>query len=583
MGQDVRSPRGPRCIALVGPFQSGKTTLLEAILARTGAIKNAGSVDAGTSVGDASPEARRHKMGVGLSAATTTFMGDSYTFIDCPGSIEFAHDMRAALPAVDAAVVVCEADEKKLPQLQIILRELEDLGIPRFLFLNKIDRANKRIRETLATLQPASRVPLVLRQIPIWNGELIEGFVDLALERAFVYREHKPSEVVALEGGNLDREKEARFSMLEKLADHDDALMEQLLEDIQPPRDAVFDDLARELREGLRPGAARRSDREHGVLRLMKALRHEAPGVAETAKRLGAMPRISAARANEQRGRILDAALTCFAREGFHAATVQDIVEESGLSPGAIYGYFKGKTEIAMAIASERHAMERRRMEFALAAPDIDTGLRRLVEGFVLELRNPKERRWRHLAVQLWAESLSNPRLKREALAGVSQAVDVLAPMIAQAQRQGRWPRHLDPPSAARVMVAVLQGISLQLAWDERVDIERFAVALRIMLDPRSDGSGATGWGGINFRVPDQGDDERGAKSRCARGPTSRNQLDALQRIFPACQNLGTGGASEVAEPNHGPSSRQGGGNGTRRQKSPRSTVHCAGGPFPER
>ena len=288
MGQDVRSPRGPRCIALVGPFQSGKTTLLEAILARTGAIKNAGSVDAGTSVGDASPEARHHKMGVGLSAATTTFMGESYTFIDCPGSIEFAHDMRAALPAVDAAVVVCEADEKKLPQLQIILRELEDLGIPRFVFLNKIDRANKRIRETLATLQPASRVPLVLRQIPIWNGELIEGFVDLALERAFVYREHKPSEVMALEGGNLDREKEARFSMLEKLADHDDALMEQLLEDIQPPRDAVFDDLARELREGLIcPVLLGAASRENGVLRLMKALRHEAPGVAETAKRLG--------------------------------------------------------------------------------------------------------------------------------------------------------------------------------------------------------------------------------------------------------------------------------------------------------
>ncbi len=152
MGQDVRSPRGPRCIALVGPFQSGKTTLLEAILARTGAIPKAGSVDAGTSHGDASPEARHHKMSVGLSAATVTFMGDSYTFIDCPGSIEFAHDMRAALPAVDAAIVVCEADEKKLPQLQIILRELEELKIPRFLFLNKIDKANKRIRETLATL-----------------------------------------------------------------------------------------------------------------------------------------------------------------------------------------------------------------------------------------------------------------------------------------------------------------------------------------------------------------------------------------------------------------------------------------------
>jgi elongation factor G len=274
----------------VGPFQSGKTTLLEAILARTGAITRAGSVDAGTSVGDASAEARRHKMGVGLTAVTTNFMGDSYTFIDCPGSIEFAHDMRAALPAVDAAIVVCEADEKKLPQLQIILRELEGLGIPRFLFLNKIDRANKRIRETLATLQPASRIPLVLRQIPIWNGDLIAGFVDLALERAFVYREHKASEVITLEGGDLDREKEARFSMLEKLADHDDALMEQLLEDIPPPRDAVFDDLARELREGLIcPVLLGSATRENGVLRLMKALRHEAPDVTETAKRLGAV------------------------------------------------------------------------------------------------------------------------------------------------------------------------------------------------------------------------------------------------------------------------------------------------------
>src|SRR6184192_1982766 len=249
MGQDVRSPRGPRCIALVGPFQSGKTTLLEAILARTGAIKNAGSVDAGTSVGDASPEARHHKMGVGLSAATTTFMGDSYTFIDCPGSVEFAHDMRAALPAVDAAVVVCEADEKKLPQLQINLRELEDLKIPRFLFLNKIDKADKRVRETIKLLQPASRVPLLLRQIPIWNSDIISGFVDLALERAYVYKEHAPSEIIELKGEDLDRKKEARFTMLETLADHDDQLMEQLLEDIEPPRDKVFDDLAKELRD----------------------------------------------------------------------------------------------------------------------------------------------------------------------------------------------------------------------------------------------------------------------------------------------------------------------------------------------
>jgi elongation factor G len=281
------SPAGPRCIALVGPFQSGKTTLLEAILARTGAIPRQGTVEAGSTVGDGSKEARHHRMGVELSVATTSFLGESYTFVDCPGSVEFIHDMRAALPAVDAAVVVCEADEKKVPQLQLMLRELEQLGIPRFLFLNKIDKADKRVRETLKLLQPASRVPLVLRQIPIWSSDIVIGFVDLALERAHIYKEHAPSEVVPLEGDNADRGKDARFTMLESLADHDDELMEQLLEDIPPPRDKVFDDLAKELRDGvICPVLIGSATRTNGVLRLMKALRHEAPGVAETVKRL---------------------------------------------------------------------------------------------------------------------------------------------------------------------------------------------------------------------------------------------------------------------------------------------------------
>jgi elongation factor G len=272
----------------VGPFQSGKTTLLEAILARTGAVQRQGTVDAGTTVGDASKEARHHKMSVEATFATTTFMGDNYTFVDCPGSIEFIQDMRSVLPAVDAAVVVCEADEKKVPQLQLILRELEDQNIPHFLFLNKIDKADKRVRETIKLLQPASRAPLLLRQIPIWNGDIISGFVDLALERAYVYKEHAPSEIIELNGENLDRKKEARFTMLETLADHDDQLMEQLLEDIEPPRDKVFDDLSKELRDRIVcPVLLGVATRTNGVLRLLKALRHEAPGAAETAQRLG--------------------------------------------------------------------------------------------------------------------------------------------------------------------------------------------------------------------------------------------------------------------------------------------------------
>jgi elongation factor G len=288
MAQNDTRAAGPRCIALLGPFQSGKTTLLEAILVRTGAIQRQGTVEAGTTVGDASRESRQHSMSVELTVATTNFMGDSYTFIDCPGSVEFIHDMRAVLPFVDAAVVVCEADEKKVPQLQLILRELEDLKIPRFLFLNKIDKADTRVRDTLSFLQPASRVRLLLRQIPTWSGEIIVGFTDLALERAYVYKEHAPSEIVELTGDELAREKDARFSMLETLADHDDELMEQLLEDIPPPRDKIFDDLTKELRDGLVcPVLMGTATRTNGVLRLMKALRHEAPTVAKTIERLG--------------------------------------------------------------------------------------------------------------------------------------------------------------------------------------------------------------------------------------------------------------------------------------------------------
>ncbi|MCX7899841.1 MAG: elongation factor G, partial [Methylocystis sp.] len=280
--------QGPRLIALAGPFQSGKTTLLEAILAHAGAIPRQGSVANGESVGDASDEARAHKMSVEPNVVSVDYLGDSYTFADLPGSVEFAHDARNALPVCDAAVVVCEADARKIPALQLILRQLEELNVPRFLFLNKIDAATIDVREALELLQPASRTPLLLRQIPIWNNGVAVGFIDLALERAYVYREHAPSEVIDIPKGDAATEKEARYSMLERLADYDDALMEELISDIEPPRDQVFDDLTKELRAGVvAPLFIGSAERGAGVTRLLKALRHEAPGIAQTRARLG--------------------------------------------------------------------------------------------------------------------------------------------------------------------------------------------------------------------------------------------------------------------------------------------------------
>jgi elongation factor G len=283
-----RERSGPRCIAIVGPFQSGKTTLLEAILERTGVVPRAGRVADHTATGDTSAEARLHGHGVELNSATVTFLDERMVFIDCPGSVEFLHEMRSVVPVCDAAVVVCETDERKLPALQTILRELEDAGIPRFLFLNKIDVATRRVGESLAMLQTASRTPLLLRQVPIWKAGIAIGFIDLALERAFIYREHAPSEIVAIPADELGPEREARFSMLERLADYDDELMEELIGDIEPPRDQIFDDLRRELREGLVvPVLFGSAERGNGITRLLKALRHEVPSVSRTRERLG--------------------------------------------------------------------------------------------------------------------------------------------------------------------------------------------------------------------------------------------------------------------------------------------------------
>ncbi|HWJ74487.1 MAG TPA: elongation factor G [Kaistia sp.] len=279
---------GPRAIALVGPFASGKTTLLEALLARTGAIPRQGSVMAGTSIGDASAEARAHQMSVELNIAETAFLDDRITIFDCPGSVEFAHEAEAVLAAVDCAVVVVEADPRKIPALQTWLGLLEARNIPRFVFLNKIDKSDMGVEEALGLMQKASRAPLLLRHIPIRQNDIVTGFVDLALERAFLYREQAPSEVIDISDPDRAREAEARYAMLEKLADYDDGLMEALLDDIEPSQDLVFADLVRDFRDGLVcPVLIGSALHGHGVGRLLKAIRHEAPDVADLADRLG--------------------------------------------------------------------------------------------------------------------------------------------------------------------------------------------------------------------------------------------------------------------------------------------------------
>lgn len=169
MNEKVKS--GSRNVAIVGPYLSGKTTLLESLLFVTGAISRKGSVKDGNTVGDSANESRDRHMSVEISAASTEYNDLRFNFLDCPGSVEFAQETYNALMGVDAAIVVCEPIRDRVLTLAPLFKFLDDWEIPHIVFVNKMDRANIHVLETLHALKAVSSRPLVAHQYPIMQGE----------------------------------------------------------------------------------------------------------------------------------------------------------------------------------------------------------------------------------------------------------------------------------------------------------------------------------------------------------------------------------------------------------------------------
>ena len=183
------------------------------------------------------------------------------------------------------------------------------------------------------------------------------------------------------------------------------------------------------------------------------------------------MPKVSEAHLAARRSQILEAAVVCFARKGLDRATMQDIVAQSKLSPGAIYNYFGSKEEIIETIADERHARERATIADARAASTVPAALARIRDAFFASLDDPAERRRRRVGIQLWAEAQRSPKILALVRRGVDQPRALLRTLIAHAQRRGEIACDLDPDATARFMIAVFQGFVLQLDWDHRTAI----------------------------------------------------------------------------------------------------------------
>ena len=248
-----------RVFTVLGPSQSGKTTLVEAL----------SRLDGRPTTFDIAETVHLH----GFS-----YLDEPWCAIDVAGGGDALAYVGPAMAISDAAVIVIPPDPDAAVLCAPYLRLVEEAGIPCFLFINRMDSPNGRIRNIIAALQTYCSHHIALRQIPIRESGTIIGAVDLISERAWKYQEGQPSALIELPQSVEDREQEARTDLLETLSDFDDHLLEQLIEDKQPPSEEVYELASQVLQNHqLIPACLGAASHGNGLTRLMKALRHEAP------------------------------------------------------------------------------------------------------------------------------------------------------------------------------------------------------------------------------------------------------------------------------------------------------------------
>lgn len=183
------------------------------------------------------------------------------------------------------------------------------------------------------------------------------------------------------------------------------------------------------------------------------------------------MPKISEAQRETRRQQILDAALRCFSRDGFHNTTTADIVRESGVSQGTLYLYFATKDDIIVALADDRHQREAFLTALAHREQDPLRGLISFIELHGKGLTDPGRLDGRRVGVQGWAEALRSPRIHQSVVEGLASVREAIVRLVERGQHTGQIRPEIDPDAVARTLVAVFQGLVLQVVWGETVDL----------------------------------------------------------------------------------------------------------------
>jgi AcrR family transcriptional regulator len=198
------------------------------------------------------------------------------------------------------------------------------------------------------------------------------------------------------------------------------------------------------------------------------------------------MPKVSDAHLRARRRQILDAAARCFARDGFHRTSMQDVVRECGISAGLVYRYFASKDDMIVAIVTEWHDQRQALVEPAGGAAPGQGGELAGVQAAYLDLLrsvgDPACREDLRLGVQIWAETVRSEQLREVARRGVDRPRAALAGVVRRAQEDGDLAPDVDPDALVRVLIAVHQGLRLQTLWDDTVDNEAVVRTTRSIL-----------------------------------------------------------------------------------------------------
>jgi elongation factor G len=272
-----------RNVALVGHGGAGKTTLAEALLYAAGAVPRMGKVEDGTTTTDLDPEEQRRKISVSLAVAPFEWEGHKINVLDAPGYADFVGDVAAALRAADLAVFVVSAVEGVEVQTEVAWRLAEARGMPRAIFVNKLDRERASFQRTLDDLKDKFGAGVAPLELPIGEEAEFRGVVDLLLDEAVVYDDAGKGSTGPIPADMETEEHAVHDALIEGIVVADDDLMERYLGDEKIEVAELEHALAKGIAEGsVYPVLCGSATRLIGVDRLAHFIAEEGPAPVTT-------------------------------------------------------------------------------------------------------------------------------------------------------------------------------------------------------------------------------------------------------------------------------------------------------------